>query len=391
MSTNSTEDLLRATLAEKAAEGAVDLTFSEIRDAGARRRGQIRRRRVGYLAAAVVAVVAAPAGVLVLAGRDHAGPPTPATTTSITPTPTPSGTSTPSPTLAGLDAVRRGADAKVTYLHDGVVHQPDGSTSRLPQAAQDVVDFTPYHGGWIVLDSAGGLVLYDNTGSVAERSDSGEPALAVSADQLSTAYQVGDHIKIGISTGMGDGTTSLPIPNGARLVGFVGGDRVVYDSPSGVVVRDPAGASTTLSGLSGADATSAGDDLVGGTAKDGTSGRVVSSSTGKTLWTSSWQPRAFSPDGRYVVAVLAPDSEATDVAILDGRSGSLVSRVSLADLGVSQLGRPIWEDSDGAALIGVEDAHGQALLRLDTAGRVTRATNIVPAADAPAWIFAAQP
>jgi hypothetical protein len=111
---------------------------------------------------------------------------------------------------------------------------------------------------------------------------------------------------------------------------------------------------------------------------------------GHVLWTGTWLPRAFSPDGRDVAAV-SPEADATDLAILDARTGAVVSRVSLRDRGLSQVGRPVWEESDGAVLMQVAGDTTQAVLRLTRDGQVTLASDVEPSAALPMWFFGTTP
>jgi hypothetical protein len=352
-------------------------------------RRRTSRRTVALAAIAVLVAVGAPTALL-LRGDDGAPAMTPR------PSPTRPSTSTPSPAApVDLAAIPRGADPGIAYLRRGVVHEPDGSTVRLPAAATDVTQFTPYHGGWLTLDSNGFVIQLGNDGTVVRRSPQGEARLAVSADQMRTAFQLGGRILVGITTGMGEGETEYPIrSNGRGLAGFVRGGLAYNALPGAVRVIDDRDDETVVSGIYGADATSSGSDLVGGVSvTDGTSGRVVDVRTDRVLWTSAWQPRAFSPDGRYAVGVKgpAPESEATDVAVLDARTGKVIASVSLEDRGLTQLGAPVWEEPGHAVLVGVRTGTGQAELRLTRGGKVTRATDVVPADDTPAWLFATQP
>jgi hypothetical protein len=146
-----------------------------------------------------------------------------------------------------------------------------------------------------------------------------------------------------------------------------------------------------VQGLSEADATAAGSDLIGGLAPDGVSGRVVTLA-GDVRWTSAWHPYAFSPDGRFVAAMLVtPDGEGTDLGILDGRTGRVLSRASLRDRGLQQFGAPVWEESGDAVLLQVQDADSTAVLRLGPHGIVTLASDVESSADQPTWVFATQP
>jgi hypothetical protein len=383
---NHPEDVLRDALRAKAGDAIADLTFEEIRRNARTQQRRTTRRTALLVAAAVAVAVGVPTAYLLRPSNNEPAP---------APQPTQSPTASPSATAAadhGLAAIPRGADPTVAYFRDGLVHEPDGSTTHLPGEATDVVEFTPYHGGWFVLDSVGGLVQYDSSGAVVLRSHQEGASLAVTPDQMRTAFLVDNHIRAGISTGMGEGESDLQVGAGASMAGLIGDDRVVYNSASGVVASDFAGRATILHGLSSAFATSAGHNLVGGVAPDGTSGRVVSADTGGTLWTSAWQPMAFSPDGRYVAASLfSENSDTTDVAILDAQSGSVVSRLSLTDRHLSQAGPLTWEQSDGALLVDVQDAHGQAVLRIGRDGTVTRATDVDGATFGMSWAFAVTP
>jgi hypothetical protein len=388
------EDLLRRALRGKAAEATSDLTFAEIRDGAARQRRRARRRRIGYLAAAAVVAVSAPAGVITLAHRD-ASTPTPPTTT---PSQTPSGT--PSPTATSLDAIPRGADPKVTYLSDGVVHFTDGGTARLPAAADDVTRFTTYHGGWLVVDSVGGLTQYDNTGAVVRRSHTGDSALAVSPDQLSTAFQVDQQILVGISTGMGDGENPLPVSTDSHLVGFLG-DKVLVRTPTGLQTVDDAGKESAVPGPSVDVPTTSGDLLggfVGTVENNDLQGAVVDTSNGKVLWRNAWRPLRFTSDGRYVAAAPAGDNgDPSAMAILDARTGDVVARTPELGAGISLGWDVAWDDSRAddprLALEAIGDGGTQkALLALDTAGRLTRVSDVLPVVPAQLpFVFAVQP
>jgi hypothetical protein len=380
------EELLRGTLQDKAQDAHDTVTFEEVRRGARLRRRSSHRRSAVLAAAAVVVAVGTPTAFLLRPG-DTAPEPAPQPTSSPSPTPTDTSTGT----ATGLAGVRRGPDPQLAYLHGGVVHEPDGGTTRLP-TADDPTQFTPYHGGWLTVSDTGTLTQWDSSGSAVQVVD-GESHLAVSADQMRTAYGVPGEIHVGIGSGMGERESVYSVGS-AQLVGFVKDGRsyddVVFNGGDGQVVYIDRGVRHVVTGLSEADASSSGSDLIGGVAPDGVSGRVVDL-RGHVQWTSAWLPNAFSPDGRYVAAVLAPDGEGTDLAILDARSGEVVSRVSLQDRGMAQFGRPVWEESDGAVLLQVQDATSQALLRLGRDGSVSLASDIEPSSDLPMWFFMTTP
>jgi hypothetical protein len=382
------EQLLREALAAKATEASVDLTLDDIRRSAGRRRWQTRRRVGAVLAVAAALVVGIPAAILLRPAGDGVSPaPAPSPTA-----PTTSSSSSPE----GLDGIARGKDPQVAYLHGREVHQPDGTTARLPYGSSFVAGFTAYHGGWLLLDDLGGLRQYDNTGALVLRSQTGEAALAVSADQMRTAFVYGGHLRVGIATGMGQGESDLPVGNNARLVGFLGDSVVLNGYPDSPHVVDPGtGHTARVPGLEIAWCTAAGGDLVGGTVDSDGRGRVVSTSSARTLWTGDWVPDAFSPDGSRVLAVpVSSLNEPDEVAVLDARTGTVLARFSLAARDLAAAGRPVWEPSGDAVLFDVRETQGaqQAVLRLAVDGTVTRATDPAPLnGDAPGWVFATRP
>jgi hypothetical protein len=382
------EELLRDTLATKAAEASVDLTLDDIRRGANRRRSRSRRTAVVVLAAAAAVVVGVPAAILLRPAGDQASP---------APSPSPTATTpSSSPWPEGLDGIARGKDPQVAYLQGRVVHQPDGSTARLPDGSSFVARFTPYHGGWLLLDDIGGLRQYDNTGALVLRSTTGEASLAVSGDQMRTAFLFGGHLHVGIATGMGQGESDLPVGTNARLVGFLGDSVVLNAFPDSPHVVDTGTRRTTLvPGLQMAWCAAASGDLVGGTIHGDKQGRVVSMSGARTLWTGDWVPVTFSPDGKHVLAVpVSSLNEPQNLAILDSRTGKVVSQFALAGRDLAAASAAVWEPDGDAVLFDARETQGavQAVLRLGVDGTVTLATDPAPSNDEnPAWIFAAQP
>lgn len=382
------EQLLREALAAKATEASVDLTLDDIRRSAGRRRWQTRRRIGAVLAVAAALVVGIPVAILLRPAGDDASP---------APAPSPTATTpTSSPWPEGLEGIARGKDAQVAYLHGREVHQPDGTTRRLPYGSSFVAAFTAYHGGWLLLDDVGGLREYDNTGALVLRSQTGEAALAVSADQMRTAFVYDGHLHVGIATGMGQGESDLPVGNDAGLVGFLGDSVVLNGYPDSPHVVDPGtGRTTRVPGLERVWCMAAGADLVGGTIDSDGHGRVVSMNSARTLWTGDWVPEAFSPDGSHVLAVpVSSLNEPDEVAILDARTGTVLSRFRLAARDLAAAGRPAWEPSGDAVLFDVRETQAtqQAVLRLAVDGTVTLATDpVLSRGDMPEWVFTTQP
>jgi hypothetical protein len=380
------EDLVRDVLGAKAAEAVATLGVEDVARSAAARRHHSARRRVLLAAAAVVLVVGGPAAILL---RPEAGTPGPAG--SPTPTGPESTSPTPSPAKVGLDSVPLGDPPRVAFVRDGAVHEPDGSTTKLPDGADDVVGFTPYHGGWIVLDSVGGLTQYDNTGAIV-RQGGQESALAVSADLMRTAYLLDGHVYVGISSGMGEGEVDHRV-GVAGLAGFLG-ERVVCNTAHGAVAIDDAGHETAIPGLSAVDAISPAGDLVEGPIDDSGGIRVVSAADGRSLWTKpGWFGAQFSPDGRHLAAYrTSTGGEFESVAILDARNGKTVATSETP--GIQALPAPptAWEDASHL-LIPYRGGSSWALLRLSADGAVSRATDVVTdeSLDTAPFVFTALP
>ena len=380
----NSEDLLRSTLREKATEAHSTLTLDDVRRDAAANRRRSTWRRVALVAAAAAIATGVPTALLL---RPTGENPSPASS----PSPTISTSSAPAPAQT-LERIPRGADPKISYVFDGVVHQPDGNTSRLPAGATDVTQFTPYHGGWLVIDSGGGLVQYDNTGKVERRSSSGDSAVAVSLDRTETAFQSDDHIVVGIGSGMGAGEVDHSIrAKGGGLVGFLRGGVVYNSQPGAIRVVGDTGKETRVENLETADATSWIGGLVSGSTDGWTRGRVVSTESGRVLWTSAdWLPQKFSSDGRYVAAVPVGE-EAHELAILDSRTGAVEATYSLDPMDASLSCPMSWDGETDAVLFCVTTPNGEAVLRLDSHGAVTRASAVRPAAEAPSWAFETTP
>jgi hypothetical protein len=406
---NGTEDRLREALRREAAHAdGLGTGFAQVRARAVRVR---RRRRVvtATLAAAAVAVVTVPT-TLVLRNDEKAGtepthqPTVPPTVSPSPNTPTtapPTVTKSPSPGNGPLllSSIEEGRAPGTPYLQGRIFVAADGSRTALP-GKRPVSEFTVYHGGWLVVDADDAhLYQYDNEGNETDLGRNG--IVRVSGDQMQTLYEAGGVTKIGISTGMGEGEQTVPLPKDAGVVGFVGQD-LVYGTGNGTWVH-PAdgGADRKLPELIGPQATSPGTGLVGGMvatgdAGDGVLGAVADANTDTMLWKNRWRPLSFSPDGKYVAAVPAGDNgDAEWIAILDARTGRTVQHMQLFDRKLYLMGLPpaIAWDEDDSLLFDVADKTGhEAILRLGVDGSLTRATPPAPTVDAqPAYLFPAQP
>jgi hypothetical protein len=387
------EEMLRETLRTKAADTTSGLTFDEIRRNARRERRRSGRRTALLAAAAVVVAVGAPTAFLLRLGESPSPAPQPTSTPSTAPTtPTPSPTAEPSAPSA-LEQVRRGRDIGIPWMSDGVIHVPSGAEQRTPSGPWTT--FANYHGGWLL--SGAHLVQLDTQGRPHDVAQTGG-RIAVSGDQMQTAYLADGTVRVGITTGMGDGESRLPTnsPDETGPVGFVSSGRVVYNGTKGqILLLDPAGGSTSVDGMWRASASTDTGDLIAGETADGD--LTVMSATGTSLWTKAhWVAGQFSPDGRYLAAYgSTTGGEHEAVALLDARTGDIVSSTDAAVRALPDVAEPptgtAW-DLDGSLLIPYRDGQTWAVLRLTVGGQLTRATDVFsgnPGDDG--LVFAARP
>lgn len=397
----SPEDLLRATLHAKAEDAHEAVAFEDVRR-GALRRRHTGRRAAVLAAAAVVVAVGAPTAFLLRPAGDNPSPapsPSPSPSTSLPePTPTrsaPTPTEPPDPATTGFEGIERGRDIAIPWIGSGAIHRPGAPD--VPAPAGSWQTFTGYHGGWL-LSGTGGLVQLDGTG----RSTLVAPTagrIAISADGTQAAFLADGGVHVGITSGMGDGETVLPVqsPDETGPVGFLSSGRVVYNGLKGqvLVLDGRPGSAPPLAGLAHATSSTEARDLVAGTTvdDDGTAA-VVSATTGKVLWTKAgWMLGSFSPNGQDISAYhSATGGELETVAILDALTGKVVATSVTPRLRALPAVPPTaWED-DAGLLIPYRAASSWAVLRLTVDGRLTRASDVVdsPAGSMP-FVLSARP
>lgn len=383
--TDHDEQLLTASLHARADHAAY--TPTPVGDVVATARGIQRRQRRRTAALAVAAVVVAisvpTAVVLGTQGERAHGPTGPATSPSTTST-------TP------LSSIRRGPAPRIAYVdgHDYV--SPDGTRSPLP-VDYPISAITPYHGGFLIADNAElegtvGLHLFDNVGrEVGSWCTSGSPVL--SADQLDTAFttfpcsklhgQVSSVIRVGVSTGMGDGESTQDTGMPIRLVGMLG-ERVVFTGMfgAGAWVTDLVNPPRVIHELTTvADADSA-SGLVAGQSRDSDSqdGAVLDPDTGRVVATMpGWVLGTFSPDGRYVTATQLRRST-VPAAIFEVSTGRMVANEFGGAAGSPNPTSVAWEDP-AHLLVTVDSGGGHAILRLGVDGTMERATDVLPGSE----------
>lgn len=398
------EELLRSTLHANARDARDTLTFEEIRRSAGERRRHTGRRTAALAAAAVVVAVGAPTAFLLRpTGEEPSPAPSPSLSASPSPTPTraTSPTQAPTKTRSILEGIRRGPDVGIPWISQDVIHAQAAGDIPLPAGTGRWSAFANYHGGWLLASDAGVWQL-GGDGHVEPVGQSGG-GIVVSSDGMQTAFLANDAVRIGITTGMGEGENVIPFqsPDPTGPFGFLSGGRVACNGLKGqVVLLDPSGPSKVVSGLSRASASTDNGDLIAGTTvdDDGTAA-VVSAASGKTLWTKPhWVTGKFSPDGRYLAAYRTETGgEFETVAILNARTGEPVATSdpsirALPDLAAQDLASGTAWDDDGSLLIPYRDGQSWAVLRLGTDGRTTRATDVFEGTPYDAGLlFAARP
>jgi hypothetical protein len=381
---NSTDDLTRSLREQADRIGGHPIDIESVRG---RARGIQRRRRIAAGAGVLAAVaVIAPIAVAASGGLlgDDSVPP------AIQPSPTPVG----KVKAVGASAPR-GEDPSIPWMDGTVLHQPDGTTTDLGKAYQEV---TPYDGGWAVVDFGEGTTTFlDAEGEVREAVPG--QSLAVSADGESLARAMtataGDQ-DIGLYpvAGVGPGgylSSVVSFDGTVDLAGFTAAQEVAYTltgarGQSGAWVTDWEQEPRRLPGLIKVEAASQVTGLVSGlTSVDelepGSCSAVAVAATGQQRWeTCDYTLEAFSPDGRYVIGTedwhdgIGGDT----VAILDATDGTVLVEYSTRDLGFTH--SSVWESDSTVLVTTYQDGQWYAL-RLGLDGTVTQALDPVRAGE----------
>lgn len=376
------EDLVRDALRAKATEAVDTLTFEDVRRGAAAKRRRSLWLRAGAVVAAAAVAVGIPAAFL-MRPDDHS--PRPAH-----PSPTSASTST-----GGVLAQLPQSDPPgITYLVGHTIHLASGGTTTLPGPA-GVSAFAAYHGGWLVGDAVmPGVRWYDNTGAL-EREGIGSYLLAASADGTRLAFTMVPGIRIGITSGMGEGEQMIPVTGDhprAWPVGFLSDGALVYND-AGVVKTDHPIAHPVPAAMDQAEAVSV-NDLVAGVDAEGR-GLAWSARTGQTVWSDSdWLVTSFSADGRYAAAMRPTGAGGKAVAILDARTGNPVVENVLTESGLDPV-TPVMETDGSLLFVGVDTkSEDSAVIRMLARGEISRASEIVhhdPIAEPTAIVFATGP
>ncbi|HET7531531.1 MAG TPA: hypothetical protein VFJ83_00170 [Nocardioidaceae bacterium] len=407
------KDMLTRELRERSTDvGGHPIGFDAVRQSA--RKIQRRRSIVSGAVAAVVATIAVPAGVAVTSAindpNDPAKTPTIATSPSPTATPRPDGTFPF--TIKGLP---RGESPQLNYVVAGerTMVTPEGEVE-LPEAYSQVV---PYRDGWLAL--YGGQngyenVILDEDMGIESTTLAGE-AIAVSADGSRVLTAQRDFNVRGRTVVLDSPATSnyereqitwdAPDNSWVKPVGYLDEQAVVFQATDeegrtevlmGVDDNDPR--TVPLEGFLNVSSTSAVNGLVAGQVSyDDKTGRGCyaamdpRASTTKMVWeTCDYEPQAFSPDGRFVVAG-APDSDglgSPTLTILDARSGDPVVEFSPPKDVMVAVTQAAWED-DHTVVATVIEGIEMRLVRADVAGNLELAGSVSHTMDdmnLPLWL-----
>ncbi|MGH3307617.1 MAG: hypothetical protein ACRDOX_07980 [Nocardioides sp.] len=390
---NTTDDLTQSLREQADRVGGHPIDLESVRG---KARSIQRRRRVAAGAGVLAAVaVIAPIAVSASGGllSDDSLPPATG--------PTPIGK-----VKAIAASAPRGDDPAIPWMDGTVLHQPDGTTTDLGKAYQEV---TPYDGGWAVVDVAEGTMSFLNAdGEVRETVQGQSMAVSVDGESLARAMTaVAGNQDIGLYPVAGIGpngylSSVVSFDGTVDLAGFTGPQEVAYtltgmNGRSAAWLTDWEQEPRPLPSLLNVEATSQATGVVSGlTSLDefepGSCSAVVAVANGQTGWeTCDYTLEAFSPDGRYVIGTedyhdgIGGDT----VAILDATDGTVL--VEYTTRGVGFTGSSEWESNATVLVTTYQDGQWYAL-RLGLDGTVTQALDPVRAGDVDnPWVWGLRP
>jgi hypothetical protein len=193
------------------------------------------------------------------------------------------------------------------------------------------------------------------------------------------ANQTG-HITLGVPSGMTDAEQRQATPAGVHVeLLAVDRNRVYYQLPgkgTSTWVTDFVHPPQRVPVPGGATALDTADHLA--LSSDGNAPSVYDFSSHRTLQTFplDFVPVDFSPDGKLVLGQFETNGPGpTDLAVMDARTGRVVTRFALADRGIVTY-RPVWV-TDGTFLVEATDLNQDAILRLSIDGKIQRVTPLI--------------
>ncbi|HEX3224420.1 MAG TPA: hypothetical protein VHR35_17815 [Nocardioides sp.] len=380
------EDLLTRTLREVTEDA--DYPTTPLADVRARA-GAVRarsRRTAMLAAAAAVALVAGSTALWVSRSPDSS--PSPSHELSSGPTTEPTGQTSQPPVLARLAF---GHKPGIDYLHDVTYVDMNGGHTTDP-ALRTAFTATPVRGGLLftVPETSPDLArLWVHSPSGDQSLGCGSKRFAMSTDGTQTAYWVMDSCTPGSAGKLYDGADNTMAQGGPGFVrtpageviepvGIQTGSIVVNawhgQHPTAEVIDAYTGKSTALSALRLVTGSDENNRVVSGeVAGDRSQSAVVDARTGEVYWRSGWQLGQFSDNGKYVIGMRSGSGLPDSYAVFDATSGHKVC--DLPPWGPGWIRQVAWDFDD--TVLAVADApDGEAIVRFDLQGRVTRATPI---------------
>jgi hypothetical protein len=349
-----------------------------------------RRRTTALAAAAAVAVVVVPGAVWL--GRSPDASPRPGQTLSSGPTSSPTRSQVAPGDLASLPL---GAKPGIDYLADDTYVAMDGRRTtdpalRLANAA------TPVRGGLLFAvpakTSPDVARLWLRSQGNDQSLGCGSKHFAMSTDGTQTAYWVMDSCTAGSAGKLYDGLDntmaeggagSVPTPTGEVIdpVGIQSGSVVVNSwrgqHPTPELIDAYTGNATPLSALRLVTGSDENNRVVSGEiAGNPLESAVVDARTGAVLWRTGWQLGQFSDDGKYVIGMQSGDGSPDSYSIFDAVTGERIR--DLPHWGLPGWIRQVAWDFDDTVLAVADGSDGEAIIRFDLRGRLSRATPIGP-------------
>jgi len=350
-----------------------------------------RRRTTALAAAAAVAVVVVPGAVWL--GRSPDGSPQPGQSLSSGPSTDPT-----APTVAGplpLAALPLGQKPGIDYLVGDTYVTMDGRRTTDP-ALRRANAATPVRGGLLfaVPEKASPDIarLWLRSQGSDQNLGCGSKHFAMSTDGTRTAYWVMDSCTAGSAGKLYDGLDNTMAEGGAGSVPTSAGEVIdpVGIQPGSVVVnawrgQRPTpelidaytGNATPLSALRLVTGSDENHRVVSGEiAGNPLESAVVDVRTGAVLWRTGWQLGQFSPDGKYVIGLQSGDGSPDSYAIFDAVTGERIRELPHWDL-PGWIRQVAWEVDDTVLAV-ADGPDGEAIIRFDLRGSLSRATPIGP-------------
>jgi hypothetical protein len=353
------EDLLRATLRERADQTVYDPTPLGAVNTAAR---AIRRRRrtTGVLvAAAAVVAITVPIAVVANRADPDSAPVEPGPSEPVL---TPDGT----PSSPILEA--EGPPPLVAYAEGQDIIEPGGDTFRVPGTA-GISAFASIHGGYLVADQhyfegTVGLTRYDASGQEIESWTTGGLAMAQDGSVAWGSFVPPESGQTG-QTYIHLDDARQAVEHIQPYVAGVVGDEVVFYDRSGAWITDLVSSPRRIPDLGSVSGIAEGRGwMAGQLAELPTQAAVIDIATGRQIWQApDLQLGQFSPDGRYVLGTvdITHRGGCCSRVVLDAATGTVVARIPQSGANdFPTLSDLTWEDA--AHLLGARVNNSSQML-----------------------------